>query len=93
MGNRVRGNKLGVLQCVAVCCSVLQCVAVCCSVLQCIEEKRVGNRVRGNKLGARGEKVGNPKKWETPKSGKPQKVGSGENRRRKKKGIWDLCIA
>ena len=25
----------GVLQCVAVCCSVLQCVAVCCSVLQC----------------------------------------------------------
>ena len=27
---------LGVLQCVAVCCSVLQCVAVCCSVLQCV---------------------------------------------------------
>jgi len=27
----------GVLQCVAVCCSVLQCVAVCCSVLQCDE--------------------------------------------------------
>ena len=26
----------GVLQCVAVCCSVLQCVAVCCSVLQSI---------------------------------------------------------
>jgi len=28
----------GVLQCVAVCCSVLQCVAlsVCCSVLQCL---------------------------------------------------------
>ena len=25
----------GVLQCVAVCCSVLQYVAVCCSVLQC----------------------------------------------------------
>ena len=25
----------GLLQCVAVCCSVLQCVAVCCSVLQC----------------------------------------------------------
>ena len=24
-------NSLGVLQCVAVCCSVLQCVAVCCS--------------------------------------------------------------
>ena len=24
----------GVLQCVAVCCSVLQCVTVCCSVLQ-----------------------------------------------------------
>ena len=29
------GVILGVLQCVAVCCSVLQCVAVCCSVLQC----------------------------------------------------------
>jgi len=27
---------VGVLQCVAVCCSVLQCVAVCCSVLQCV---------------------------------------------------------
>ena len=26
----------GVLQCVAVCCSVLQCVAVCRSVLQCV---------------------------------------------------------
>ena len=26
---------VGVLQCVAVCCSVRQCVAVCCSVLQC----------------------------------------------------------
>ena len=26
----------GVLQCVAVCCSVLQCVAVCCSVLRCV---------------------------------------------------------
>jgi len=26
----------GVLQCVAVCCSVLQCVAVCCNALQCI---------------------------------------------------------
>ena len=26
----------GVLQCVAVCCSVLQCVAVFCSVLQCV---------------------------------------------------------
>ena len=26
-------RKLGVLQCVAVCCSVLQCVAVRCSVL------------------------------------------------------------
>ena len=26
----------GVLQCVAVCCSVLLCVAVCCSVLQCV---------------------------------------------------------
>ena len=25
----------GLLQCVAVCCSVLQCVAVCCSVVQC----------------------------------------------------------
>jgi len=28
--------SVGVLQCVAVCCSVLQCVAVCCSVLQCV---------------------------------------------------------
>ena len=27
--------RWGVLQCVAVCCSVLQCVVVCCSVLQC----------------------------------------------------------
>ena len=26
----------GVLQCVAVCCSLLQCVAVCCSVLRVI---------------------------------------------------------
>ena len=26
----------GVMQYVAVCCSVLQCVAVCCSVLQCM---------------------------------------------------------
>jgi len=26
----------GVLQCVAVRCSVLQCVAVCCSALQCV---------------------------------------------------------
>jgi len=26
----------GVLQCVAVCCSVLQCVAVCCSVLRMV---------------------------------------------------------
>jgi len=26
----------GVLQCIAVCCSVLQCVAVYCSVLQCV---------------------------------------------------------
>ena len=26
----------GVLQCVAVCCSVLQCAAVCCSALQCV---------------------------------------------------------
>jgi len=25
--------NIGVLQCVAVCCSVLQCVAVCCSVM------------------------------------------------------------
>ena len=25
-----------VLQCVAVCCSALPCVAVCCSVLQCV---------------------------------------------------------
>jgi len=32
----------GVLQCVAVCCSVLQCVAVCCSginVLYCVGKK------------------------------------------------------
>ena len=29
-------THVGVLQCVAVCCSVLQCVAVCCSVLQCV---------------------------------------------------------
>jgi len=27
---------IGVLRCVAMCCSVLQCVAVCCSVLQCV---------------------------------------------------------
>jgi len=27
-------SGMGMLQCVAVCCSVLQCVAVCCSVLQ-----------------------------------------------------------
>jgi len=27
-------HRSGLLQCVAVCCSVLQCVAVCCSVLQ-----------------------------------------------------------
>ena len=27
---------VGVIKCVAVCCSVLQCVAVCCSVLQCV---------------------------------------------------------
>jgi len=37
---RARGHVyeivVGVLQCVAVCCSVLQCVAVCCSVLQCV---------------------------------------------------------
>jgi len=31
-----RARNQGVLQCVAVCCSVLQCVAVCCSVLQCV---------------------------------------------------------
>jgi len=28
----------GVLQCVAVCCSVLQCVAECCRVLQSVAE-------------------------------------------------------
>jgi len=33
----VVGRTLGVLQCVAVCCSVLQCDAVCCSVLQYFE--------------------------------------------------------
>jgi len=30
--------RFGMLQCVAVCCSVLQCDAVCCSVLQCVAE-------------------------------------------------------
>jgi len=35
MRTRESGTR-GVLQCVAVCCSVLQCVAVCCSVLQCV---------------------------------------------------------
>jgi len=29
-------RRIGVLQCVAVCCSLLHCVAVCCSVLQCV---------------------------------------------------------
>ena len=29
-------RAVGVLQCVAVCCSLLQCVAVCCSVSQCV---------------------------------------------------------
>ena len=29
-------KTMGLMQCVAVCCSVLQCVAVCCSVLQCV---------------------------------------------------------
>jgi len=33
---RPRRYIRGVLQCVAVCCSVLQRVAVCCSVLQCV---------------------------------------------------------
>ena len=34
---QVSGNiSRGVLQCVAVCCSVLQCAAICCSVLQCV---------------------------------------------------------
>jgi len=32
----LNGELSGVLQCVAVCCSVLQCVAVCCSVSQCV---------------------------------------------------------
>jgi len=32
------GHVIGVLQCVAVCCSVLQYVAVCCSVLQCVAD-------------------------------------------------------
>jgi len=35
-GFRERGCVMGVLQCVAVCCSVLQCVAVRCSVLHCV---------------------------------------------------------
>ena len=39
----------GLLQCVAVCCSVLQCVAVCCSVLQCVAECC---SVRGRKRGS-----------------------------------------
>jgi len=34
--HRALDFDVGVLQCVAVCCSVLQCVAVCCSVLQCV---------------------------------------------------------
>jgi len=29
-------RNFGVLQCVAVCCSMLQYVAVCCSMLQCV---------------------------------------------------------
>jgi len=36
LDERLRHCNSGVLQCVAVCCSVLQCVAVCCSVLQCV---------------------------------------------------------
>jgi len=32
----VEGLQGGVLQCVAVCCSVLQYVAVCCCVLLCV---------------------------------------------------------
>ena len=28
-------HKVGVLQCVAECCSVMQCIAVSCSVMQC----------------------------------------------------------
>jgi len=38
--------RVGVLQCVAVCCSVLQFVVVCCSVLQCVAVRgRVGQCV------------------------------------------------
>jgi len=37
----------GVLQCIAVCCSVLHCVSVCCSVLQCVTEQRHEGRSRG----------------------------------------------
>jgi len=43
----------GVLQCVAVCCSVLQCVAVCCSVLQSGREKVVQGESRRQESGAR----------------------------------------
>jgi len=35
MSNLYRSALRGVLQCVAVYCSVLQCAAMCCSVLQC----------------------------------------------------------
>ena len=38
----INGVSCGVLQSVAVCCSVLlQCVAVCCSMLQCVSRERV----------------------------------------------------
>ena len=45
-------ERKGVLQCVAVCCSVLQCVAVCCSVLQCVhrEKRQQSNSTRTHKF-------------------------------------------
>ena len=33
-------QSTGVLQCVAVCCSMVQCVAVCCGELQCVADTR-----------------------------------------------------
>jgi len=36
----------GVLQCVAVCCSVLQCVAACCNALQCFATRKQAQNLR-----------------------------------------------
>ena len=46
----VDNGVVGVLQCVAVCCSMLQCVAACCSVLQyvavcCMDVRFVDNEI------------------------------------------------